>query len=93
MRLADQATHSTRLAELLQKAAMASIKPSHPDALDGGVHYAGFYVLVGARMPAVLFETSYISNPTEEQRLASDDYKDRLADAIANAVRAYREGR
>jgi len=41
----------------------------------------------------VLFETSYISNPVEEQRLASTDYKQRLADAIANAVRAYREGR
>ncbi len=93
MRLADQATHSTRLAELLQKSAMASIKPTHADVFDGGVHYAGFYVLVGARMPAVLFETSYISNASEEQRLASDEYKDRLADAIANAVRAYREGR
>ena len=58
-----------------------------------GVHPAGFYVLVGARMPAVLFETSYISNPTEEQRLNSDDYKDRLVDAIVNAVRAYKEGR
>jgi N-acetylmuramoyl-L-alanine amidase len=93
MRLADQASHSTRLAELLQKAAMASIKPAHPDVLDGGVHYAGFYVLVGARMPAVLFETSYISNPAEETRLGSEDYKTRLADALANAVRAYREGR
>jgi N-acetylmuramoyl-L-alanine amidase len=93
MRLADQATHSTRLAELLQKSAMASLRPLHADVLDGGVHVAGFYVLVGARMPAVLFETSYISNPSEEQRLASSEYKDRLADAIANAIRAYREGR
>jgi len=93
LRLADQATHSTRLAELLQKAAMASLRPSHPDVLDGGVHTAGFYVLVGARMPAVLFETSYISNSSEEERLGSDDYKNRLGDAIANAVRAYREGR
>ena len=93
MRLADQASHSTHLAELMQKSAMASLKPAHPDVLDGGVHYAGFYVLVGARMPAILFETSYISNPAEEERLASDDYKDRLADAIANAIRAYREGR
>jgi N-acetylmuramoyl-L-alanine amidase len=93
MRLADQATHSTHLAELLQKASMASLRPGNTDVIDGGVHYAGFYVLVGARMPAVLFETSYISNATEEQRLASATYKDRLADAIANAVRAYREGR
>jgi N-acetylmuramoyl-L-alanine amidase len=44
-------------------------------------------------MPAVLFETSYISNPIEEQRLASADYQQRLADGIANAVKAYREGR
>ncbi len=93
LRLADQATHSTRLAELLQRAAMASLHDRYPDELDGGVKTAGFYVLVGARMPCVLFETSYMSNPIEEQRLGSDDYRQRLADAITNAVRAYREGR
>ncbi len=93
MRLADQASHSTRLAELLQRSAIASLKPTYPDTLDGGVHPAGFYVLVGARMPAVLFETSYVSNPTEETRLASDDYKNLLVDALVNAIRAYREGR
>lgn len=93
LRLADQASHSTRLAELLQKSSMASLRGTYTDVTDGGVHPAGFYVLVGARMPAVLFETSYISHPTEETRLASEDYKGRLADAIVNAVRAYREGR
>jgi N-acetylmuramoyl-L-alanine amidase len=93
MRMADQSTRSTHLAELLQKATLASVKPKYPDALDGGVHTAGFYVLVGARMPGVLFETSYISNAAEEQRLADEDYRQRLADGIVNAVRAYREGR
>ncbi len=93
MRMADQASRSTRLAELLQRATLASVRPRFPDALDGGIHTAGFYVLVGARMPGVLFETSYISNPTEEERLTSDEYKSRLADGIVNAVRAYREGR
>lgn len=92
MRLADQATRSTRLAELLQRAGMASLSP-YSDVVDGGVHRAAFYVLVGARMPAVLFETSYISNPVEEQRLGSADYQQRLADGIANAIKAYREGR
>jgi len=93
MRIADQASHSTHLAELLQKAAMASLRSGYADVLDGGVHPAGFYVLVGARMPAVLFETSYISHPIEEGRLASEDYKSRLGDAIVNAIRAYRDGR
>ena len=93
MRMADQASRSTRLAELLQKTSMASLKLQYPDATDGGVHTAGFYVLVGARMPGVLFETSYISNTNEEERLASADYKQRLADGIVNAVKAYQEGR
>jgi N-acetylmuramoyl-L-alanine amidase len=93
LRLADQATHSTHLAELMQKAAMASMRERYADVSDGGVHTAGFYVLVGARMPSILFETSYISNGLEEQRLATDDYRQRLADAIVNAVRAYRQGR
>ena len=44
-------------------------------------------------MPSVLFETSYISNAAEEQRLATADYRQLLADAIANAVQAYSEGR
>jgi N-acetylmuramoyl-L-alanine amidase len=93
LRLADQANHSTHLAELLQRAAMVSLRDGYKDVHDGGVHTAGFYVLVGARMPSVLFETSYISNPAEESRLGLEDYKRRLADAIENAVRAYREGR
>jgi N-acetylmuramoyl-L-alanine amidase len=93
MRMADQASRSTRLAELMQRAALGSLRDKYPDVHDGGVHPAGFYVLVGARMPSILFETSYVSNPVEEQRLASDDYKQRLAEAIANAVKAYREGR
>jgi N-acetylmuramoyl-L-alanine amidase len=93
MRLADQASRSTKLAELLQRAALVSVRTQFADAVDGGVHTAGFYVLVGARMPGVLFETSYISNPAEEERLANDEYKDRLTDGIVNAVKAYREGR
>jgi N-acetylmuramoyl-L-alanine amidase len=72
---------------------MAAVAMKFPDVLDGGVHTAGFYVLVGARMPGVLFETSYLSNPSEEQRLASADYRQLLADSIVNAVKAYREGR
>ncbi|MFO0672057.1 MAG: N-acetylmuramoyl-L-alanine amidase [Polyangiaceae bacterium] len=93
LRLSDQAKSSVRLAELVQRAALASIRPSYPDAHDGGVHRAGFYVLVGARMPSVLFETSYISNADEEARLRDETYRQRLADGVANAIRAYREGR
>jgi N-acetylmuramoyl-L-alanine amidase len=84
---------SSEFAGLLQRAAMASLAPSYPDVPDGGVKRAGFYVLAGARMPAVLFETSFISSVRDETRFNTGDFRQKLADAIVNAVRAYREGR
>lgn len=79
-------------ARLLQRASHASLLQGYPGTPDGGVHGAGFYVLAGARMPAVLFETSFISHPMEEARLGTARYRQKLADAIVNAARAYREG-
>jgi N-acetylmuramoyl-L-alanine amidase len=93
LRLADQSQRSSRLARLLDRSASSALQARYGDVVDGGVHPAGFYVLVGAAMPSVLFETSYISNPTDEQRLASEDGRQLFADAVANAVKAYREGR
>jgi N-acetylmuramoyl-L-alanine amidase len=83
---------SNHLAELLQRASVASLSPHYSEVLDQGVKSAGFYVLAGARMPAVLFETSFISNPAEERRLDTADYRQKMADAIVNAVRAFRDG-
>jgi N-acetylmuramoyl-L-alanine amidase len=86
------ARRSTTFAHLLQRSTLASLAAGYPRALDGGVHGAGFHVLAGAHMPAVLFETSFVSNLLEEQRLATPRYRQKLADAIVNAVRAYRAG-
>jgi len=83
---------SVDFAELLQRAAMASLERGYPDVPDGGVRRAGFYVLAGARMPAVLFETSFISNKAGELQLNTGDFRQKLADSIVNAVRAYRDG-
>jgi N-acetylmuramoyl-L-alanine amidase len=84
---------SLHFAELLQRAAVSSLAKRYSDVPDLGVRRAGFYVLAGARMPSVLFEASFISNARGESRLNNADYRDKLADAIVNAVRAYREGR
>jgi N-acetylmuramoyl-L-alanine amidase len=51
-----------------------------------GVKQAGFRVLVGAFMPAVLIELGFISNPAEERLLASATFQNRAATAIADAV-------
>jgi N-acetylmuramoyl-L-alanine amidase len=88
----DHARGSLHFAGLLQRAAMSSLLTSYREVPDGGVKRAGFYVLAGARMPAVLFETSFISSLSGESRFNTADFRQRLADAIVNAVRAYREG-
>lgn len=84
---------SRRLGDLVARATLASFGPRYPDVKDHGLKSAGFYVLLGAEMPAVLFETSFISNPDDESRLAKADYRQKLADGVVNAVRAYREGK
>jgi N-acetylmuramoyl-L-alanine amidase len=86
------AERSSHFAKLLQRATSASLAPGYPDSIDGGVRGAGFYVLAGARMPAVLFETSFVSTELEGKRLATARYRQKLADAIVNAVRAYKLG-
>ncbi|HVJ16762.1 MAG TPA: N-acetylmuramoyl-L-alanine amidase [Polyangiaceae bacterium] len=93
-RVLDQGTvqRSVHFAELLQRATGASLNKRYGDVPDHGVKRAGFYVLAGARMPAVLFESSFISNPMGELRLNTADYRQKMADAIVNAVRAYRDG-
>jgi N-acetylmuramoyl-L-alanine amidase len=86
-------SRSVHFAELLQRSAAASLGLAYSGAADRGVRRAGFYVLAGAHMPAVLFEVSFISDEAEELRLNTGDYRQKLADAIVNAVRAYRDGR
>jgi N-acetylmuramoyl-L-alanine amidase len=94
-RVVDPATMaaSSHFAELLQKSSVGSLRPAYADVIDKGIRRAGFYVLAGARMPAVLYETSFISNPLGEMRLNTSDYRQKIADAIVNAIRAYRDGR
>ncbi len=83
---------SRTFAGLLQTTMSSSLATRYPGTHDHGVKTAGFYVLVGAQMPAVLFETAFISNTTDEARLSTADFRQKLADAIVNAVRAYQDG-
>jgi N-acetylmuramoyl-L-alanine amidase len=56
-----------------------------------GIKQAPFRVLMGATMPAVLVEIAFISSPEEEKRLREAAFKDRIADAIAESVRRFRD--
>ena len=56
---------------------------------DRGVRQAPFRVLMGATMPAILVEVGFVSSAEEEAKLKSTDYRNRLATAIARAIREF----
>jgi N-acetylmuramoyl-L-alanine amidase len=48
-----------------------------------------FYVLVGARMPAILCEVSFLSSPEQAEALGTDQYRLLLAEGIARGIARY----
>jgi len=77
---------SRTLARMVQKEITIRTRQSQGPVRDRGVKNALFYVLLGARMPAVLVETAFISNRAEEKRLASPAYQQLVADGVTRAV-------
>ncbi|HSA91864.1 MAG TPA: N-acetylmuramoyl-L-alanine amidase [Terriglobales bacterium] len=57
-----------------------------------GVKKAPFVVLIGANMPSILAEVSFLSNPTDEKNLNKSQYRQRLAEALLHGVSTYAEG-
>lgn len=96
--LADLATkantgESQRLAESVQRSLIRGLSKEYKGVRDLGTKEALFVVLLGAKMPSILVETSFLSNPEDEQRLASEAYQQALADNVAEAVESFLEAR
>ena len=54
-----------------------------------GVKQAGFYVLRGTQMPAILVETAFLSHAGEEAKLNQPKFQKQVADAVYNGVKKY----
>ena len=80
----SKSTESRRLAELIQ-GQLASGK----EVRNRGVKHAPFVVLIGTKVPAVLVEVGFISNPTEGKKLTTKAYQRQLANAIAKGIEQY----
>ena len=81
---------SSRLAGYVQTALCSCLKKNNYGRINNkGVKQAPFYVLLGAQMPAILIETSFISNPKECKRLITSKYQERLCEAIVNGIKKY----
>ena len=96
--LADLATkanteESSRLAHRVQKNLVRDLSAQHKGIKDLGTKEALFYVLLGAKMPAILVETSFLSHPEEEKLLGDDKYQSEVAVAISDAVTGFLEER
>lgn len=86
-------TQSTDLARAVQSDLLKMLRKEYSDVHDLGVRSARFYVLTGATMPAILVETSFISNPTEEKRLSNSKYQHTLAKAVVTGIEAFFKNR
>lgn len=84
-------SESTRLASYVQQSILNRLQKKYDNTRSKGVKKAPFYVLLGAQMPSILVETSFISNPQECQRLLTDDYQERLCQGIVDAIKRYIE--
>jgi len=80
---------SSRLATLIQDAIHRKLKKKYSRIKNKGVKQAPFYVLLGAQMPAVLIETSFISNARECKRLVNTHYQELLCSGIIQGIRKY----
>jgi len=81
---------SSRLAGYIQGSMVRNLKADRYSRIkDKGVKQAPFYVLLGAQMPAVLVETSFISNPRECKRLITPQYQEHLCEAIILGIKEY----
>ncbi len=80
---------SSRLAGCVQGALVGRLRKSYSNVKNLGVKQAPFYVLIGAQMPSILVEVSFISNKLESQRLASPAYRQKIAEGLADGVQKY----
>jgi N-acetylmuramoyl-L-alanine amidase len=76
-----QLNYSLVLAELVQTRLVGAT-----GAVDRGVKQNLFYVIRNSRIPAILVELGFVTNPTEGRRLAEAAYQAKLADALADGI-------
>jgi len=83
---------SSQLAEYIQKAMVGTLQKRYNRVKNLGVKHGPFVVLFGAKMPSILLEVSFISNPLEERRLRNEKYLDDMASSIVEGLKRYATG-
>ena len=87
--LHDRIEQSRRLAASVQRSLYGTLSVQNPGLRDRGVKEAGFVVLTESAMPGILAEVSFVSSPTDEQKLRSDGYREQIAEALYKGIARY----
>jgi N-acetylmuramoyl-L-alanine amidase len=87
--LNNKLDESKDFAREIQHAMIDRLRASNKTVKDLGVKQAPFVVLIGAAMPSVLAEISFVTNTQEAKLLKSGAYRQRIAEALFNAIRRY----
>jgi N-acetylmuramoyl-L-alanine amidase len=90
--LKEKIEESREFAGDVQASLHSGLAVKSPAIRDRGVKKAPFIVLIGANMPSILAEISFVSNPTDEHRLATSDYRERIAESLYRGIARYVNG-
>jgi N-acetylmuramoyl-L-alanine amidase len=87
--LQERVEQSRRLAESVQRSLYGTLSAQNPGLRDRGIKEASFVVLTESAMPGILAEVSFVSSPTDEQKLRSDGYREQVAEALYKGIARY----
>ncbi|MFY9909923.1 MAG: N-acetylmuramoyl-L-alanine amidase [Candidatus Sulfotelmatobacter sp.] len=90
--LKEKIEESREFAWDVQESLHSGLAAKSPAIRDRGVKKAPFIVLIGANMPSILAEISFVSNPTDERRLSTAEYRQRIAESLYRGIAKYANG-
>jgi N-acetylmuramoyl-L-alanine amidase/putative methionine-R-sulfoxide reductase with GAF domain len=90
--LHDKIEQSRRLAASVQRSLYGTLSAENSGLRDRGVKEASYVVLTETAMPGILAEVSFVSSPTDEQKLRSDGYREQIAEALYKGIARYAAG-
>jgi N-acetylmuramoyl-L-alanine amidase len=90
--LKEKIDESREFATDVQHSLHSGLAAKSPGVRDRGVKKAPFIVLIGANMPSILAEISFVSNPGDERRLETAEYRQRIAESLYRGIAKYVSG-
>jgi len=90
--LKDKIDESREFASEVQKSLYTGLSAKSPAIRNRGVKKAPFIVLIGANMPSILAEISFVSNPVDAKHLQTPEYRQRIAESLYRGVAKYISG-